>query len=298
MSERDKGKGKSQEAGSNIWLIVTAVVVAVAGGAAIYGYRGGFNQSETMAVKGDPDPAELMQQGSLPDIVIGNADAPNIIVEYASMTCPHCAQFQKDVFPVLKAKYIDTGKAKYMLREFPLDTLAVAAFMLARCAGEDRYYPMVDGLFGTQETWAVPGAEGKDKLLMIARQAGFSKERSDTCLGDKKLFNNILETRSRGHERFGIESTPTFFVNAKRMKGDHQIKDFDEMFAAQGVVVPEPTAAPSAEPPSPSAETPSPSLTPSPSPETPSPSAETPSPSTETPSPGPETPASTPENKL
>ena len=235
-----QGKEKPEGATNKIWLFVIAAAVAAAVAGGVIYYRGGFSQPDPSEAKGDPDPAQLMQAGPLPDFVLGKADAPNIIVEYASMTCPHCAQFQKDVLPQLKAKYIDTGKANYILREFPLDNLAVGAFMLARCAGDDRYYPMVDALFDTQETWAVPGAEGKDKLLQIARQAGFSKERFDQCLADKELFNKIVETRARGHDVFGVDSTPTFFVNAKRMKGDHQLKDFDAMFAAQGVVVPDP----------------------------------------------------------
>ena len=248
----DQHKGKSEEAGNKTWLmVIAAVVVAAVIGGGIYYYRGGFGGSEPTVAKGDPDVGELMQPGALPDIVIGNADAPVTIVEYASMTCPHCAQFQMVIFPQLKAKYIDTGKAKYMLREFPLDNLAVGAFMLARCAGDDRYYPMVDGLFDTQETWAVTGPEAKEKLLLIARQAGFSKERFDQCLGDKVLFNKIVDTRSRGHDRFAVNSTPTFFVNGKRMKGDHQLKDFDAMFAELGVAAPAATEAPAASEPTP-----------------------------------------------
>jgi predicted DsbA family dithiol-disulfide isomerase len=115
-----------------------------------------------------------------------------------------------------------------------LDGLAVAAFMLARCAGPDRYYPMVGALFETQGTWAVPGTEGKDKLLLIARQAGFSKEKFDQCLADKELFNKIVAVRQRANDKFQVDSTPTFFVNGKRMKGDHQFKDFDEALAAAG----------------------------------------------------------------
>ena len=285
MSEQHKAK--SEEAGSKTWLmVIAAVVVAAVIGGGVYYYRGGFGGSEPTVAKGDPDVSELMQPGALPDVVIGKADAPVTIVEYASMTCPHCAQFQTVVFPQLKAKYIDPGKAKYMLREFPLDNLAVGAFMLARCAGEDRYYPMVDGLFGTQETWAIPGPEAKDKLLLIARQAGFSKERFDQCLGDKELFNKIVETRSRGHDRFAVDSTPTFFVNGKRMKGDHQLKDFDDMFAELGVTAPAATEAPSAsEPNPPSEETPEPSAAPSAGEPSPS-STESPQPSTETSEPG------------
>jgi protein-disulfide isomerase len=279
----EQHKGKSEEAGNKTWLmVIAAVVVAAVIGGGIYYYRGGFGGSEPTVAKGDPDVGELMQPGALPDIVIGNADAPVTIVEYASMTCPHCAQFQMVIFPQLKAKYIDTGKAKYMLREFPLDNLAVGAFMLARCAGDDRYYPMVDGLFDTQETWAVTGPEAKDKLLLIARQAGFSKERFDQCLGDKELFNKIVDTRSRGHDRFAVDSTPTFFVNGKRMKGDHQLKDFDAMFAELGVTAPAATEAPAAsEPTPPSNETTEPSAAPSAT-EPPPSSAETPQPSTET----------------
>ena len=121
--------------------------------------------------------------------------------------------------------------ARLILREFPLDGLAVAAFMLARCAGPDRYYPMVDALFETQKTWAMPGTDGKEKLLIIAKQAGFSKEKFDQCLADKELFDKIVETRKIAHEKFGVDSTPSFFVNGKRLKGEHQLKDFETALA-------------------------------------------------------------------
>jgi protein-disulfide isomerase len=218
---------------SNTLVLVLGVVVALALAAGIYAYRGGFEQTSARVAdkdKTDPDVAALMASGPLPDIVVGSADAPTTIVEYASMTCPHCAQFQTEVFPELKTKYIDSGKVKYMLREFPLDNLAAAAFMLARCAGDDRYYAMVDAMFATQETWAVPGADGKDQLLKIARQAGMSKEEFDKCLADEALFKKIVDTRTMGHDKFQVDSTPTFFINGKRLKGDHQLKDFQTAF--------------------------------------------------------------------
>ena len=140
-----------------------------------------------------------------PTSSLGSADAPNTIVEYASMTCPHCAQFQTEVFPQLKTKYIDTGKVRYMLREFPLDNLAAAAFMLARCAGDDRYYPMVDAMFSTQESWAAPGVDAKEKLLQIAKQAGISKDEFDKCLADKELFGKIVQTREIANDKFQVE---------------------------------------------------------------------------------------------
>jgi protein-disulfide isomerase len=214
---------------SKATLALTALAVAIAVAAAVYYFRGGFDQSARVAGKDktDPSTAELMAPGPLPDLWIGSANAPYTIVEYASMTCPHCGQFQTQVMPQLKTKYIDTGKARYVLREFPLDGLALAAFMLARCSGDDRYYAMVDALFQTQETWAVPGGDGKERLLKIARQAGISKEQFDKCLGDKELFNKIVQTREIAHEKFQVDSTPTFFVNGKRLSGDHQLKDFD-----------------------------------------------------------------------
>ena len=217
-----------------VWLAIIGVIAAAAVAAGIIYYRGGFDKAGAGGPKKDPDVAELMAPGPLEDIILGKPDAPITIVEYASMTCPHCAQFHTAVLPQLKTKYIDNGQAKLILREFPLDGLAVAAFMLARCAGPDRYYPMVGALFETQDTWAVPGAEGKDKLLVIARQAGFSKEKFDQCLADKELFNKIVAVRQHANEKFQVDSTPSFFVNGKRMKGDHQLKDFDEALAAAG----------------------------------------------------------------
>jgi protein-disulfide isomerase len=218
---------------SNTLVLVLGAAVAVALAVGIYAYRGGFDQPSARVAdkdKVDPTVSALMAPGPLPDIVIGSADAPTTIVEYASMTCPHCAQFQTEVFPKLKAQYIDTGKVKYMLREFPLDNLAAAAFMLARCSGEDRYYPMVDALFATQESWAIPGGDAKEHLLQIARQAGMSKEAFDKCLADQDLFKKIVETRSIGHDKFQVDSTPSFFINGKRLKGDHQLEDFQVAF--------------------------------------------------------------------
>jgi protein-disulfide isomerase len=180
---------------------------------------------------GDVAMSDLMMKGPLEDIVLGNADAPTTIVEYASMTCSHCANFHTNVFPELKTKYIDTGKAKFILREFPLDSLALAAFMVARCAGPDRYYPVTGALFDTQKSWAVPGAEGQDKLLAIARQAGFSKESFDKCLADKDLQDKIVAVRARANETLGVDSTPTFFIDGKRLRGGQNIKDFDTILA-------------------------------------------------------------------
>lgn len=226
-SERaEASPGQDAARANRTWFYVAGALAAVALAAGIFFWR---DSSAGGGPKTDPDLAELMAPGPLPDISLGKEDAPNTIVEYASMTCPHCAQFHKTVLPELKTKYIDTGQARLILREFPLDQLAAQASMLARCAGPERHYPMVGALFETQETWAVEG--GTEKLLQIAKQAGFTKEKFDQCIGDKALFEKIVETRTRGHETFGIESTPTFFVNGKRLTGDQTVAAFEAMLS-------------------------------------------------------------------
>lgn len=209
-----------------LWIVAACIAAAIVGGII-------YSQTRQPAATptGDVAMADLMMKGPLEDVVLGKDDAPTTIVEYASMTCGHCANFHTNVFPELKEKFIDTGKAKFILREFPLDSLALAAFMVARCAGPDRYYPMTGALFDTQKTWAVPGAEGQDKLLAIARQAGFSKESFDKCLADKDLQDKIVEVRKRAHETFGVDSTPTFFIDGKRLRGGQNIKDFETILA-------------------------------------------------------------------
>ncbi len=212
----------------NIVLVCSVVAAALVGG--YFYFVRGASQNDPNAPKKDPDLALLMTPGGLPDMSLGSQDAPNVIVEYASMTCPHCAQFDKVVFPELKTKYIDTGKVRLIFREFPLDGLAARASMLARCAGPDRYFPMIDVMFQSQQTWVVEGPEALDRLLQLARQAGFSKEKFDACLADKELFKKIVDERQRAADKFQVDSTPTFFVNGKRMSGEHQIKDFEAMF--------------------------------------------------------------------
>jgi protein-disulfide isomerase len=172
--------------------------------------------------------AALMQPGPLPDIVEGAASAPTTIVEYASMTCSHCAAFHEDVWPALKAKYVDTGKAKFILREFPLDPLAIAAFMAARCAGPDKRDGLIDRLFALQEEWAFRDAP----LERLRRATGLSPAEFLACVRDKSLFDGINATRDSAAERFGLDSTPTFFVNGHRLDGEPALQAFDAALAA------------------------------------------------------------------
>ena len=170
-----------------------------------------------------PSTAELMETGVLPDQILGKEDAPVTVIEYASMTCGHCATFHTNTYPEFKKRYVDTGKVRYILREFPLDPLAAGAFMLARCAGKDRYYPLVETLFQQQRTWAVQ--KPLEPLFAIAKQAGFTQQTFDACLQDQKMLDGIEWVRARGAEKFKVNSTPTFFINGKIFKGALSIED-------------------------------------------------------------------------
>jgi protein-disulfide isomerase len=175
---------------------------------------------------------ELMKPGPLPDLVLGKADAPVTIVEYASLTCSHCANFHNNVYPALKEKYIDTGKVRFVLREFPLDNLAAGAAMLARCAGGDATQAMIGVLFKTQEKWAFVRGSAVPELFKLAQQAGFTQERFDSCLNDKPTLNLIVSARDKASKDFGVNSTPTFFINGKRLKGrTDTIDTFDQALA-------------------------------------------------------------------
>lgn len=180
------------------------------------------------------DTAELLQPGPLPEIVLGKADAPVTIVEYASMTCPHCAHFSETTFPELKKRYIDTGKVRFIFREFPLDVLAAAGSMLARCisdsitkAGDsDKYVGMIELLFQTQRTWAVE--KPLVPLFNTVKQTGFTQQSFDACLANQKLFQDIQAVRDRAADKFGVNSTPTFFINGKKVQGDLAIEDLEK----------------------------------------------------------------------
>ena len=175
----------------------------------------------------DVNPAELLKPGPLGDKILGAENAPVTIVEYASVTCPHCATFHQQTYPTLKSKYIDTGKVRLIFREFPTQPapVAIAGFMLARCAG-DKYYPMLDAIFDQQKSWAQDPYQG---FLRIARQAGFTQESFETCLKDSKLAEQIQLVAQRGNSEFKVESTPTFFINGKRYVGGLSVAELEKI---------------------------------------------------------------------
>jgi protein-disulfide isomerase len=166
--------------------------------------------------------AELAKPGPAGDIVLGSDKAPVTVIEYASMTCPHCAHFSETTFPELKKKYIDTGKVRFIFREFPFDKVAAAGFMLARCASRDggsaRYMAVVETLFAKQDEWV--NDHPLEPLENIAKQLGFSDAEFKACLTNQQVLNDIETVRNRAVEKLGVNSTPTFFVNGKKVVGD------------------------------------------------------------------------------
>ncbi len=170
---------------------------------------------------------QLMSIGPLPDVVQGSPAAPVTIIEYASMTCTHCAAFHDTTWPELKSKYIDAGRAKFILREFPLDPLATAAFMLARCAGPEKRNLLLDQLFTQQKTWAFVDKPIAPLLAMV-KTVGFSQTDFETCLRNEELYEQVNQSRERAAEAFNIDSTPTFFVNGHKLTGELSIVDFDK----------------------------------------------------------------------
>jgi protein-disulfide isomerase len=173
------------------------------------------------------DIAELMQPSKIGDVAMGSETAPITVVEYASMTCHFCAEFSVKTFPTLKERYIDTGKVRYIMREFPFDPLAAGAAMLARCIDKDKYYPLIETLFEQQPKWKVQNP--LQPLFDIAKPAGFTKESFDACLSNQELLNGIEEVRKRGAEQFKVNSTPTFFINGERLQGALPFAEFEKI---------------------------------------------------------------------
>jgi protein-disulfide isomerase len=180
---------------------------------------------------GKVDIEKLMEPGALPDISIGKDDAKVTIVEYMSMTCPHCARFHNDIFESIKAKYVETGKVKFILREFPLDARAAAAIMLARCAPKEQYFPMVSALFKSQMTWATAD-DGRAALLQMSKLAGFTQESFEACLTNQKLLDDVNSVRDKASKDYGVDSTPTFFINGNRYAGEMSVAEMSAIIDA------------------------------------------------------------------
>ena len=173
--------------------------------------------------------ADVAKPVSLPDMALGPANASVTITEYASMTCPHCAAFNEAVFPKIKSEYIDSGKVRYVFREFPLDIKAAAGSMLARCIAKDdsgKYFTVIDLLFKQQNDWVLKNTT--ETLTRIGKQAGLSQQAVEDCLKDQALLDKIAADQKYASEVLKVDSTPTFFINGERIKGETSFEEFDK----------------------------------------------------------------------
>jgi len=210
-------------------LIITrrafAIALSLTGLAALAGFSPLRLIAEAMAQSA----SDVAKPVSLPDMALGPANAPVTITEYASMTCPHCAAFNENVFPKIKSEYIDSGKVRYVFREFPLDIKAAAGSMLARCISKDdsgKYFAVIDMLFRQQNDWVVKNTT--ETLTRIGKQAGLSQQAVEDCLKDQALLDKIAADQKFANEVLKVNSTPTFFINGEMIRGETSFEEFDK----------------------------------------------------------------------
>jgi protein-disulfide isomerase len=210
-------------------LIITrrafTITLSLTGLAAVAGFSPLRLIAEAMAQSA----SDVAKPVSLPDMALGPANAQVTITEYASMTCPHCAAFNEKVFPKIKSEYIDSGKVRYVFREFPLDIKAAAGSMLARCIAKDdagKYFAVVDMLFKQQNDWVTKNTT--ETLTRIGKQAGLSQQAVEDCLKDQALLDKIAADQKYASDVLKVDSTPTFFINGEKIKGETSFEEFDK----------------------------------------------------------------------
>jgi protein-disulfide isomerase len=209
-------------------LLVTRRTVTAALSLTGLGLLAGFSPLRLISEATALGAADVTKPQSLPDMALGPADAPVTIVEYAAPTCPHCARFNKDVFPRIKAEYVDTGKARYVLREFPLNIKDLASEMLARSIAKDdaaKYFAIIDIMFRQQDQLI---AKTSDTLRLIGRQAGLSAQAVEDCLKDQAMQDKIAAVQKFAEDELKVEGTPTFFINGQVIVGEAEFEEFDK----------------------------------------------------------------------
>lgn len=208
--------------------------ILAAGAAGLTGCGNG-GSSQRMAegalllADGTPNPAELAREGPLGDMALGNPNAPVTIIEYASLTCPFCHKFHLTTYPRIKKELIDTGKVRYVIREFPIGRTAAAAAVVARCAPAKDYFTLYDKFLTQQRKWTSQKVR-PDAIYKIAAQTGMSRKTFDACMANQEISEGLLWVKKRARE-FGVSGTPTFFINGKKERG---VLTYDQIRAMIG----------------------------------------------------------------
>jgi len=180
---------------------------------------------------GSPNIQQLMKPGPLGDKSFGSPDAPVTIIEYASLTCPYCRKFHAETFPQFKKELVDTGKVRFILREFPIGRTAAAAAVVTRCAPDKDYLPLFHKFLSQQPQW-VSQEVRPDAIYKIAAQTGMSRATFDACMANKEITDGLIWVKERARD-FGVSGTPTFFVNGKKSRGDLTLDQIKAMIAGQ-----------------------------------------------------------------
>jgi protein-disulfide isomerase len=226
-------------------LLIVAIAAVIAAGAIYFFLQSAVSPSlpetATKATPADPnapvvagpasvDSNDLMAPGPLGDRALGDPKAPNVVVEYGSLTCSHCQAFNANVFKPFKAKYIDTGKVYYIFREFVLNPVDQIAVMQVRCAPPEKYFALIDLIYEQQRNWAF-GDKPQEALAALLKQAGISQDSFDACIKNQSVLDGINEVKNRAAQRFGVDATPTFFFNGKKHEGEQTMEDIDKILA-------------------------------------------------------------------
>jgi len=213
-------------------IAIAALVVVVVAGVVFYERYGTPTTqvaatAESAAAVTDAEPPALYPD----DMILGDPDAPVTIIEYASLSCPHCADFQTEVLPQLKTAYIDTGKAKLVYRDFPLNQPALHGAQLAHCVAPQSYFGMLELLFRNQDKWAF-GTKVDEELTRLGATAGIDATKFKACLEDEAMRERIVNRALEAEQKFGVNSTPTFIVNGTKLTGTHAFEDFQKAIDA------------------------------------------------------------------
>lgn len=189
------------------------------------------NAQQAAAPAGELPVTAVPRDGMVADMVLGNPDAPVTMIEYSSLTCPHCAAFHRDTLPRIKKDFVESGQVKIVYRDFPFDGVAMGGAMLARCVPAERYFGFLETLFSTQQTWAF-SKNPLQALLNLGQLAGIPQDQFQACMSDQDVMNGIKAKQQEGQQKYGIESTPSFVIGDTVVAGNQPYDVFAEALRA------------------------------------------------------------------